>query len=113
MGVQVAVQLAHSRVAGLGDRLSQEDQAEAFLLPCGPNPEAHSGTSPTSQVQLVFRGRDTERTSTGGVSASHRENRARGVGRPVAILANIFRCSDLHGVGPGEGTGILHVKTGE
>lgn len=49
----------------------------------------------------------------GGVSASHREKRARGVGHLVAILENIFRCSDVHGVGPGEGTGVLHVKTGE
>lgn len=66
-----------------------------------------------SQVQLVFRGRDIERTLKGGVSASHREKRARGVGHLVAILENIFCCSDVHGVGPGEGTGVLHVKTGE
>lgn len=80
---------------------------------CDPTSEAHSGTSTMSQVQLVFRGRDIERTLTGVVSASHREKRARGVGHLVASLENIFRCSDLHGVGPGEGMEIVRVKTGE
>lgn len=38
--VQAAVQMAHSRVARLGDRMSQEDQAEA-LTPCGTQPQKH------------------------------------------------------------------------